>query len=65
MPKNMVKNHISKNNENIAKALQINNQIEHQKRGKNTVKSLKHIHTVEVTGSNPVPPTRKFRGLRL
>ncbi len=24
-----------------------------------------HPHTVEVTGSNPVPPTSKFKGLRL
>ena len=23
-----------------------------------------HIHTVEVTGSNPVPPTRYFKGLQ-
>jgi hypothetical protein len=23
-----------------------------------------HPHTVEVTGSNPVPPTSKFQGLR-
>ena len=23
-----------------------------------------HPHTVEVTGSNPVPPTSKFKGLR-
>jgi hypothetical protein len=60
----MVKNHKSKNNENVAKALQINDQIQHQKKGKNTVKSLKHIHTVEVTGSNPVPPTNNSRGLR-
>ena len=25
----------------------------------------KHAHTVEVTGSNPVPPTMKFKGLWL
>ncbi len=59
----MVKNHISKNNENVANALQINNKMQHQKRGKNTVKWLKQIHTVEVTGSNPVPPTRNNKGL--
>jgi hypothetical protein len=23
-----------------------------------------HPHTVEVTGSNPVPPTKKIKGLR-
>jgi len=28
MPKNMVKNHESKNKENVAKALQINNQMQ-------------------------------------
>jgi hypothetical protein len=37
----MIKNHKSKNNENVAKALQINNQTKHQKRPKNTVKPLK------------------------
>jgi hypothetical protein len=26
-------------------------------------KVLKHIHTVEVRGSNPRPPTRKIKGL--
>ncbi len=24
-----------------------------------------YLHTVEVTGSNPVPPTMKIKGLRL
>jgi hypothetical protein len=33
--------------------------MQHQKRGKNTVK----LHTVEVTGSNPVPPTSKINNL--
>jgi hypothetical protein len=27
------------------------------------VKSLFHTHTVEVTGSNPVPPTSKSQGV--
>lgn len=61
----MVKNRKSKNNENVAEALQINNQMQHQIRGKNTVKPLKQIHTVEVTGSNPVPPTNNIKGLWL
>jgi hypothetical protein len=29
MPKNMVKNHKSKNNENVVKALQINDPMQH------------------------------------
>jgi hypothetical protein len=33
--------------------------MQQQKTGDNTVKPLKQIHTVEVTGSNPVPPTSK------
>ena len=59
----MVKNHRTKNNENVAKGSLINNQMQHQKTGKNSVKPLKQIHTVEVTGSNPVPPTTNDKGL--
>jgi hypothetical protein len=39
--------------------------MQYQKTGKNTVKPLKQIHTVEVTGSNPVPPTNNIKGLWL
>jgi hypothetical protein len=40
MAKNMIKNHVLKNNENVAKALLINDQMQHQKARKNTVKSF-------------------------
>jgi hypothetical protein len=55
----MVQDHESKNNEDAAEALQINNQIQHQKRGKNTVKPLKQTDTVEVVSSNLTVPTIK------
>ncbi len=31
----------------------------------NIIYDFKHIHTVEVTGSNPVPPTTNIKGLQL
>ena len=56
----MIKGHKPKNNENVAKALQINNQMQHQKTEKNTVKPLKQTDTVEVGSSNlPVPTMKK------
>jgi hypothetical protein len=55
MPKIMVKDHKSINNEGTAKA--ISNQMQYQKRGKNSVKSLKQTDTVEVVSSNLTVPT--------
>jgi hypothetical protein len=63
MPKNMVKDNKSINNEGNAKALQTNNQMQYQKRGKNSVKSLKQTDTVEVVSSNLTVPTMKIKGL--
>ena len=58
----MVKNHKPKNNQNVAKALQINNQMQHQKTEKNTVKPLKQTDTVEVVSSNLTVPTTSNKG---
>ena len=58
----MVKDYKSENNKDTAKALQINNQMQHQKTEKNTVKPLKQTDTVEVASSNLAVPTMRFQG---
>jgi hypothetical protein len=63
MPKNRIKNRKSKNNENVVKAMQTNDKMQHQKRGESTVKPLKQTDTVEVVSSNLTVPTIKIKGL--
>ena len=58
----MVKNCKSRNNTNVRKSPYINNQMQHQIRGKNTVKPLKQTDTVEVASSNLAVPTMRFQG---